>query len=111
MAKWRGRGVRLKPPEFENLGNTLLKESGPHTPSSGKPWLCLLWVLFGFIWTYLFVHLVVIDVYRPNSGRIVLIDINPFGETTDSLLFDWEELNGQQWDDSQVRHTITVDRQ
>ena len=102
------QGFQTKNPS-KYLGNpTLLLESGsPDPPSNGRPWLSLLWVLFGFISTYLFLHSVVIDVYRPNSGRVVLIDINPFGETTDSLLFDWEELSDQQWDDSQVRDIST----
>ncbi|KAF7693816.1 cell division cycle protein 123 homolog [Silurus meridionalis] len=34
----------------------------------------------------------VFDVYRDNMGRVWLIDFNPFGEVTDSLLFSWEEL-------------------
>ncbi|XP_053575138.1 cell division cycle protein 123 homolog [Bombina bombina] len=34
----------------------------------------------------------VLDVYRDSQGKIWLIDFNPFGEVTDSLLFTWEEL-------------------
>uniref|UniRef100_A0A8C2DHI7 Translation initiation factor eIF2 assembly protein n=1 Tax=Cyprinus carpio TaxID=7962 RepID=A0A8C2DHI7_CYPCA len=34
----------------------------------------------------------VLDVYRDSSGRVWLIDFNPFGEVTDSFLFTWEEL-------------------
>uniref|UniRef100_A0A8C5EWV1 Translation initiation factor eIF2 assembly protein n=1 Tax=Gouania willdenowi TaxID=441366 RepID=A0A8C5EWV1_GOUWI len=34
----------------------------------------------------------VFDVYRDSQGRVWLIDINPFGEVTDSLLFTWDEL-------------------
>ncbi|KAL6459638.1 hypothetical protein MHYP_G00313970 [Metynnis hypsauchen] len=34
----------------------------------------------------------VLDVYRDSMGRVWLIDFNPFGEVTDSLLFTWEEL-------------------
>ncbi|XP_064198633.1 translation initiation factor eIF2 assembly protein [Anguilla rostrata] len=34
----------------------------------------------------------VLDVYRDSWGRVWLIDLNPFGEVTDSLLFTWEEL-------------------
>ncbi|NXX58144.1 CD123 protein, partial [Scopus umbretta] len=34
----------------------------------------------------------VFDVYRDSRGKIWLIDFNPFGEVTDSLLFTWEEL-------------------
>ncbi|XP_067324973.1 translation initiation factor eIF2 assembly protein isoform X4 [Anolis sagrei] len=34
----------------------------------------------------------VFDVYRDSVGRVWLIDFNPFGEVTDSLLFTWEEL-------------------
>lgn len=29
---------------------------------------------------------------RVLQGRVWLIDLNPFGEVTDSLLFSWEEL-------------------
>uniref|UniRef100_A0A663M013 Translation initiation factor eIF2 assembly protein n=1 Tax=Athene cunicularia TaxID=194338 RepID=A0A663M013_ATHCN len=36
--------------------------------------------------------IVVFDVYRDSRGRTWLIDFNPFGEVTDSLLFTWEEL-------------------
>ncbi len=52
---------------------------------------------------------VVIDIYRPNTGRVVLIDINPFGESTDSLLFDWDELNGLRDDNytNEVRVTVS----
>uniref|UniRef100_A0A1A8RYA0 Translation initiation factor eIF2 assembly protein n=1 Tax=Nothobranchius rachovii TaxID=451742 RepID=A0A1A8RYA0_9TELE len=34
----------------------------------------------------------VFDVYRDSQGRVWLIDLNPFGEVTDSLLFRWDEL-------------------
>ncbi|XP_057710052.1 translation initiation factor eIF2 assembly protein [Corythoichthys intestinalis] len=34
----------------------------------------------------------VLDVYRDSQGRVWLIDLNPFGKVTDSLLFTWEEL-------------------
>uniref|UniRef100_A0A8C6UIU3 Translation initiation factor eIF2 assembly protein n=1 Tax=Neogobius melanostomus TaxID=47308 RepID=A0A8C6UIU3_9GOBI len=34
----------------------------------------------------------VFDVYRDSQGRVWLIDFNPFGEVTDSLLFTWDEL-------------------
>lgn len=27
-----------------------------------------------------------------SQGRVWLLDLNPFGEVTDSLLFSWEEL-------------------
>lgn len=38
----------------------------------------------------------VFDVYRDSQGRVWLIDFNPFGEVTDSLLFTWDELrNGE----------------
>ncbi|XP_039648402.1 cell division cycle protein 123 homolog [Perca fluviatilis] len=35
----------------------------------------------------------VFDVYRDSQGRVWLIDVNPFGEVTDSLLFSW----GRNW--------------
>ena len=31
------------------------------------------------------------DVFRERKDKIVLIDINPYGVTIDSLLFDWNE--------------------
>ncbi|XP_072257871.1 translation initiation factor eIF2 assembly protein [Pyxicephalus adspersus] len=34
----------------------------------------------------------VFDIYRDSEGKVWLIDINPFGEVTDSLLFTWDEL-------------------
>ncbi|XP_075713543.1 translation initiation factor eIF2 assembly protein isoform X2 [Rhinoderma darwinii] len=38
----------------------------------------------------------VFDIYRDSEGKVWLIDFNPFGEVTDSLLFTWEELiNGR----------------
>ncbi|XP_039617221.1 cell division cycle protein 123 homolog [Polypterus senegalus] len=46
----------------------------------------------------------VFDVYRDSSGRVWLIDFNPFGEVTDSLLFTWEELTSKcrpQGDDNE----------
>lgn len=30
------------------------------------------------------------------QGKVWLIDFNPFGEVTDSLLFTWEELISEQ---------------
>ncbi|XP_042907499.1 translation initiation factor eIF2 assembly protein isoform X2 [Parasteatoda tepidariorum] len=33
------------------------------------------------------------DVYRKKKDKVILIDFNPFGKVTDSLLFTWEELN------------------
>ncbi|XP_018595061.1 translation initiation factor eIF2 assembly protein [Scleropages formosus] len=38
----------------------------------------------------------VFDVYRDSQGRVWLIDLNPFGEVTNSLLFTWEELTSGQ---------------
>ncbi|XP_053107322.1 cell division cycle protein 123 homolog isoform X4 [Hemicordylus capensis] len=43
----------------------------------------------------------VFDVYRDSMGRVWLIDFNPFGEVTDSLLFTWEELSGNSLKDDQ----------
>nr|XP_045604564.1 cell division cycle protein 123 homolog isoform X2 [Procambarus clarkii] len=34
----------------------------------------------------------VFDVYRPAKDHVILLDFNPFGETTDGLLFSWSEL-------------------
>ena len=33
------------------------------------------------------------DVVRPSKDTVVLVDFNPWGQTTDSLLFSWEELD------------------
>uniref|UniRef100_A0A665U5H6 Translation initiation factor eIF2 assembly protein n=1 Tax=Echeneis naucrates TaxID=173247 RepID=A0A665U5H6_ECHNA len=47
----------------------------------------------------------VFDVYRDSQGRVWLIDLNPFGEVTDSLLFSWEELtSGGGTAQQQVSH-------
>ena len=32
------------------------------------------------------------DVYRRDKGKLLLIDFNPFGSVTDSLMFTWKEL-------------------
>jgi hypothetical protein len=34
----------------------------------------------------------VFDVLRTKKDKVILIDFNPFGETTDSLFFTWDEL-------------------
>ncbi|XP_072097931.1 translation initiation factor eIF2 assembly protein isoform X1 [Mobula birostris] len=34
----------------------------------------------------------VFDVYRDSRGKVWIIDFNPFGEVTNSLLFTWDEL-------------------
>ncbi|XP_061662726.1 cell division cycle protein 123 homolog [Syngnathoides biaculeatus] len=54
----------------------------------------------------------VLDVYRDSQGRVWLIDLNPFGEVTDSLLFSWEELTcsgeiTQQQDGPAFRYTTS----
>jgi hypothetical protein len=37
----------------------------------------------------------VVDVFlSENPTTVHLLDFNPFGPTTDALLFDWDELNG-----------------
>uniref|UniRef100_A0A672SDM5 Translation initiation factor eIF2 assembly protein n=1 Tax=Sinocyclocheilus grahami TaxID=75366 RepID=A0A672SDM5_SINGR len=52
--------------------------------------------------------IVVLDVYRDSSGRVWLIDFNPFGEVTDSLLFTWEELTfGKYLTASQTQEDAT----
>lgn len=48
------------------------------------------------------------DPYPLDQGRVWLIDLNPFGEVTDSLLFSWEELTSggltqQQVSDERTR--------
>ncbi|XP_008314381.1 translation initiation factor eIF2 assembly protein [Cynoglossus semilaevis] len=54
----------------------------------------------------------VLDVYRDSNGKVWLIDLNPFGEVTDSLLFTWEELTSgggqsQQQEDLVFRYTTS----
>ncbi|XP_067347093.1 translation initiation factor eIF2 assembly protein isoform X2 [Channa argus] len=54
----------------------------------------------------------VFDVYRDSQGRVWLIDVNPFGEVTDSLLFSWEELKSggeitQQQEGPAFRYTTS----
>ncbi|KAM9335011.1 translation initiation factor eIF2 assembly protein [Symphorus nematophorus] len=54
----------------------------------------------------------VFDVYRDSQGRVWLIDLNPFGEVTDSLLFTWEELTSggeisQQQEGPAFRYTTS----
>ena len=34
----------------------------------------------------------VFDVIRTKKEKVVLVDFNPFGETTESLFYSWEEL-------------------
>lgn len=41
------------------------------------------------------------------QGRVWLIDLNPFGEVTDSLLFSWEELTSGEITQQQVSHHLT----
>uniref|UniRef100_A0A6I8SD83 Translation initiation factor eIF2 assembly protein n=1 Tax=Xenopus tropicalis TaxID=8364 RepID=A0A6I8SD83_XENTR len=45
----------------------------------------------------------VFDVYKDSQGKIWLIDFNPFGEVTDSLLFTWDELR-RSWNLSDVEN-------
>ena len=37
----------------------------------------------------------VFDIIRKRKDVVRLLDFNPFGPTTDSLLFEWEELNSE----------------
>lgn len=39
----------------------------------------------------------VFDVYRRDQGKLVLIDFNPFGVVTDGLLFTWDEMNSDDF--------------
>lgn len=50
----------------------------------------------------------VFDVYRPAKDRVLLLDFNPFGETTDSLLFSWSEMR-QSEDEGQGLSRIIED--
>ncbi|KAF2860454.1 D123-domain-containing protein [Piedraia hortae CBS 480.64] len=40
----------------------------------------------------------VFDVYLPESGKVWLVDINPFAPRTDALLFEWGEVLGMDRD-------------
>jgi len=40
----------------------------------------------------------VFDVTRPSKDKVMLVDFNPFGKTTDPLLFDWTSL--LEWSNS-----------
>ncbi len=51
-----------------------------------KFWSC------SFIKLFSFVPLDVIDIYIDKKERIWIIDVNPFGEPTSALLFEWHEL-------------------
>jgi hypothetical protein len=35
---------------------------------------------------------IVLDVTRPRKDLVKLVDLNPFGPTTDTALFEWSEL-------------------
>lgn len=50
-----------------------------------------------------------LDVYRPEKRRVQLIDINPYGKVTDSLFFDWSELNPEEFDNfDKVKLTMSL---
>jgi len=46
----------------------------------------------------------VVDVTRPRKDKVVLVDFNPWSETTDSLLFSWEELEEMSEEDTCLRY-------
>lgn len=46
----------------------------------------------------------VFDVYVGPNNRVVLIDFNPFGEITDSMLFTWDELRAIDADSVDSSH-------
>ena len=50
----------------------------------------------------------VMDVVRPSKDNVVLVDFNPWGDTTDSLLFSWAELDA--WSASLARDDCPVFR-
>ena len=37
----------------------------------------------------------VMDVIRPSKDNVLLVDFNPWGDTTDALMFNWEELDSR----------------
>lgn len=45
-----------------------------------------------------------------TQGKVWLIDLNPFGEVTDSLLFTWEELTSGEAAQQQVRKKVHTQR-
>lgn len=47
---------------------------------------------YSFIQVFSLVALDVIDIYIDKKERIWIIDVNPFGEPTSALLFEWHEL-------------------
>ncbi|CAL4059831.1 unnamed protein product, partial [Meganyctiphanes norvegica] len=44
----------------------------------------------------------VFDVYRPAKDKVILVDFNPFGPTTDQLLFTWEELKEKKEEEDDI---------
>lgn len=44
----------------------------------------------------------VVDLYREQNGTIKIVDFNPFGATTDALLFDWDEPFHSNCEDNKV---------
>ena len=46
----------------------------------------------------------VMDVTRPRKDKIVLVDFNPWGDSTDSLLYTWEEL--EELKDGEQEHCL-----
>jgi len=58
----------------------------------------------------------VIDVFRSKKDSVKLVDFNPFGITTDAILFDWNEEpltdpaeSTTEWDGTPVFHYVNVD--
>jgi len=49
----------------------------------------------------------VFDVIRPGKDRVKLVDFNPFGVTTDGLLFEWEDLKEMPKPDEPIFRCIT----
>jgi len=49
----------------------------------------------------------VFDVIRPGKDQVKLLDFNPFGVTTDGLLFEWDELREMPQQDDPVFRFIT----
>ena len=45
----------------------------------------------------------VMDVIRPSKDNVLLVDFNPWGDTTDALMFNWEELDSRIHSDSEFR--------
>ena len=47
------------------------------------------------------------DVVRPRKDEVILVDFNPWGDTTDSLMFSWQELTTDITHSDRVEFRLT----